>query len=181
MKATRTRVPDVLLCEPRLFPDRRGVFFESYNRRVFRDATGLDVDFVQDNHSRSSRGVVRGLHYQIEQAQGKLVRAVCGEIFDVAVDLRRSSKTFGRWAGEILSAENALQLWIPPGFAHAFMVLSDSADVLYKATDYYAPRHERSILWDDPDLAIDWPLDAAAIISEKDRRGVPFAEADYYD
>ncbi len=155
---TPTAIPDVLVLEPRVFGDARGFFFESYNARDFAQATGLQVEFVQDNHSQSARGVLRGLHYQIAHAQGKLVRVVHGEVFDVAVDLRRSSPTFGRWVGERLSADKHKQLWVPPGFAHGFVVLSESAGFLYKTTDYWYPEHERSLRWDDPDLGIDWPL-----------------------
>lgn len=180
MKVTKSDVIDVLVIEPRVFPDERGFFLESWNDRTWREATGLDTAFVQDNHSRSVRGVVRGLHYQVRHVQGKLVRVVDGEIYDVAVDLRKSSSTFGRWFGTILSAENHRQLWIPEGFAHAFMALSETADVLYKATDYYDRDAERSIRWDDPELAIDWPLDSASVLSEKDERGVPFAQAELF-
>ena len=162
MKVTPLAVPDVLLIEPKVFGDARGFFFESFNQRAFNEVTGLDVQFVQDNHSRSVRHVLRGLHYQLPPyAQGKLVRAVVGEVFDVAVDLRPDSPTLGRWAGAVLSAENKRQMWVPPGFAHGFLVLSEAAEFLYKTTDYYAPEYERSIRWDDPDLGIDWPLDGA--------------------
>ena len=162
MKMTPLAVPDVLLIEPKVFGDARGFFFESFNQRAFNEVTGLDVQFVQDNHSRSVRHVLRGLHYQLPPyAQGKLVRAVVGEVFDVAVDLRPDSPTLGRWAGAVLSAENKRQMWVPPGFAHGFLVLSEAAEFLYKTTDYYAPEYERSIRWDDPDLGIDWPLDGA--------------------
>jgi dTDP-4-dehydrorhamnose 3,5-epimerase len=178
MKITPLSIPDVLLLEPRVFGDARGFFFESYNRETFRRLTGLDADFVQDNHSRSVRGVLRGLHYQLPpKAQGKLVRAVAGEVFDVAVDLRRQSPTFGRWVAATLSAENRRQLWIPPGFAHGFLVLSEHAEFLYKTTDYYAPELERCILWNDPTLAINWPLDGVPILSAKDGAGMAFAEA----
>lgn len=180
MKVMNTDIPDVLVLEPRVFPDDRGFFSETWNARTWQETTGLDPVFVQDNHSRSLRGVVRGLHYQIEQAQGKLVRVVAGEIYDVALDLRRASPTFGRWTGVRLTAENHRQCWIPPGFAHAFMALSETADVLYKTTDYYAPEHERSILWDDQDLAIDWPETEATALSDKDRGAVPFREAEVY-
>ncbi len=180
MKVVKTDIPDVLVLEPRVFHDDRGFFSETFNARTWRDVTGLDVDFIQDNHSRSHRGVVRGLHYQIRAAQGKLVRVIRGEVYDVALDLRRSSPTFGRWTGVVLSDENHRQCWIPAGFAHAFMALSETADVLYKTTDYYAPEHERSIIWDDPQLAIDWPLDTASGLSEKDRGAVPFREAEVY-
>ena len=169
MNVIPTAIPDVLILEPKVFGDSRGFFFESYNEKVFREATGVTAHFVQDNHSRSARGVLRGLHYQIEQPQGKLVRCTQGEVFDVAVDIRRDSPTFGQWVGEILSEENKRQMWIPPGLAHGFLVLSDSADVLYKTTEYYAPQHERAILWNDPELAIAWPLQTAPLLSEKDR------------
>ncbi|THF57646.1 dTDP-4-dehydrorhamnose 3,5-epimerase [Pseudothauera rhizosphaerae] len=173
MQATRLAIPDVILFTPKVFGDERGFFFESYNQRVFREATGLAPEFVQDNHSRSVRGVLRGLHYQMEpHAQGKLVRVVHGAVFDVAVDIRPGSPTFGRWVGETLSADNKLQLWIPPGFAHGFLTLSDTAECLYKTTDFYSPEHERCIAWNDPDLAIDWPLDGMQpVISAKDGQG----------
>jgi dTDP-4-dehydrorhamnose 3,5-epimerase len=180
MRAIRTEIPDVLLLEPRVFGDERGFFFESYNRRAFREATGVDVEFVQDNHSRSVRNVLRGLHYQIRQPQGKLVRCIAGEVFDVAVDLRRSSPTFGRWVGFRLSAESRRMAWIPPGFAHGFLVISEAAEFLYKTTDYYAPEHERSLAWNDPALAIAWPLAGEPILAEKDRRGVPLAQAETF-
>ena len=175
MKATPLAIPEVLLIEPKVFGDARGFYFESFNQQAFNEATGLDVHFVQDNHSRSVRHVLRGLHYQLPPfAQGKLVRAVYGEVFDVAVDLRPHSPTCGRWVGAVLSAENKRQMWIPPGFAHGFLVLSDAAEFLYKTTDYYAPAYERSIRWDDPDLAIAWPLDGASpFLSAKDA-GAPF-------
>ena len=179
MQFTPTALPDVLLIEPRVFGDDRGFFFESWNRRAFV-AAGLDVDFVQDNHSRSSKGVLRGLHYQIEHAQGKLVRATEGEVFDVAVDLRRSSKTFGGSVGCVLSAANRRMLWIPPGFAHGFVVLSASAEFLYKATDYWYPEHERTLLWSDPALRIDWPLSGAPTLAAKDAAGRLLADADVY-
>ena len=168
MQITPTALPDVLLLEPRVFGDARGHFFESFNARAFADATGREVVFVQDNQSRSVRGVLRGLHYQVAQPQGKLVRVLSGEIFDVAVDLRRSSPTFGHWAGVRLSGENRRQIWIPEGFGHGFLVLSEVADVFYKTTDFYAPAHERSVTWNDATLAIDWPLDGAPILSAKD-------------
>jgi dTDP-4-dehydrorhamnose 3,5-epimerase len=169
MKVTPTAIPDVLLIEPKVFSDDRGFFFESFNRQAFREAAGLDVDFLQDNHSKSAKNVLRGLHYQLPpRAQGKLVRVVQGEVFDVAVDLRKGSKTFGRWVGETLSSENRKQVWIPPGFAHGFLTLSDTAEFLYKTTDYYAPDCERCIRWDDPDIGIDWPLDWAPSLSAKD-------------
>ena len=156
-KVSACAIPDVLLIEPKVFGDDRGFFFESFNQRAFREASGLTADFVQDNHSKSARNVLRGLHYQIRQPQGKLVRVVTGEVFDVAVDIRRSSPTFGQWVGEVLSADNKRQLWVPPGMAHGFVVLSESAEFLYKTTDYYAPEHERCIAWNDPTLAIEWP------------------------
>jgi len=180
MRVTPTAIADVLLIEPRVFGDERGFFFESYNARAFRQATGLNVSFVQDNHSRSARGVLRGLHYQIHRPQGKLVRVVRGSVYDVAVDLRRSSPTFGRWVGVELSEHNHRQLWIPPGFAHGFVVTSESADFLYKTTDYYAPEHERCIAWNDPALGIAWPLDVAPQLSAKDRAGLLLAQAETY-
>ncbi len=179
MLITPTALPDVLLIEPRVFEDDRGFFFESWNCRAFA-AAGIDVGFVQDNHSRSARGVLRGLHYQIEHAQGKLVRAIEGEVFDVAVDLRRSSLHFGRSVGVVLSAANRRMLWIPPGFAHGFVVLTDSAEFLYKATDYWFPEHERTLLWSDPALGIDWPLAGAPILAAKDAAGRRLADADVY-
>ena len=169
MNVIPTAIPDVLILEPKVFGDSRGFFFESYNEKTFREATGVTAHFVQDNHSRSARGVLRGLHYQVEQPQGKLVRCTQGEVFDVAVDIRRDSPTFGQWVGEILSEENKRLMWIPPGLAHGFLVLSESADFLYKTTEYYAPQHERAILWNDPDLAIAWPLQAPLLLSDKDR------------
>jgi dTDP-4-dehydrorhamnose 3,5-epimerase len=180
MRITPTLLPDVLLVEPRLFGDDRGFFFESWNRRAFA-AAGIDADFVQDNHSRSSHGVLRGLHYQILHAQGKLVRVTEGEVFDVAVDLRRSRPTFGRSVGYVLSAANRRMLWIPPGFAHGFVVLSGSAEFLYKATDYWYPEHERTLLWSDPSLNIDWPLSGAPTLAAKDAAGRRLADADVYD
>jgi dTDP-4-dehydrorhamnose 3,5-epimerase len=180
MRVTRTGIPDVLLLEPRVFADSRGFFLESYNRRAFRKATGIDPEFVQDNHSRSGRDVLRGLHYQVRQAQGKLVRVTAGEVWDVAVDLRRSSPTFGRWVGFALSSEAKNMAWIPPGFAHGFLVVSEAAEVQYKTTDYYAPEHERSLLWSDPALAIAWPLAGEPLLAEKDRRGTPLASAETY-
>jgi dTDP-4-dehydrorhamnose 3,5-epimerase len=180
MKVISTAIPDVLVLEPKVFGDARGFFLESFNERVFREATGLDVSFVQDNHSRSARGVLRGMHYQIQQPQGKLVRVVRGTVFDVAVDLRRASPTFGRWAGVELSEDNHRQFWIPPGFAHGFLVTSDSADFLYKATDYYAPQHERSLAWDDPELGIQWPAGVTPLLSDKDRTALPLKLAEVY-
>lgn len=180
MKVISTPIPDVLLIEPQVFGDSRGFFFESYNQRNLQEKVGLTENFVQDNHSRSAQNVLRGLHYQIQQAQGKLVRAVVGEIFDVAVDIRKSSPTFGQWVGYVLSAENKHNLWIPAGFAHGFLVLSEVAEVLYKTTDYYAPQYDRGIIWNDPDLAIDWPLKAEPILSAKDQAGKPFKTAEVF-
>lgn len=180
MKVTPTKLPEVLLLEPTVFGDARGFFYESFNRRAFLESTGLDLEFVQDNVSRSSKGVLRGLHYQVKQAQGKLVRCTAGEVFDVAVDIRRSSARFGRWTGIALSAENKRAVWVPAGFAHGFLVVSPSAEILYKTTDYYAPEHERSIVWNDADIAIAWPLDAAPTLSTKDLDGVPLRDAEVY-
>lgn len=181
MKVIETALPEVLILEPQVFGDERGFFFESFNARRFADATGLQRDFVQDNHSRSARGVLRGLHYQLQQAQGKLVRVSAGEVYDVAVDVRRSSANFGKWVGVHLSAENKRQLWVPEGFAHGFLVLSDYAEFLYKTTDYYAPAHERCIRWDDAQLAIDWPLDGLTPqLSLKDQQGVSLSEAETF-
>jgi len=181
MNVIKTEIPDVLIIEPKVFGDARGFFFESYNERVFREVTGLDVRFVQDNHSRSSRGVLRGLHYQLPPAaQGKLVRCVSGEVFDVAVDLRRNSPTFGCWTGVHLSADNQRQVWIPPGFAHGFLVLSEMADFLYKTTAYYTPACERCILWNDPELAIAWPLEIDPALSPKDQAGTRFSIAELF-
>jgi len=181
--ATPTAIPEVLVIEPKVFGDARGFFFESFNARDFREATGLDVTFVQDNHSGSSRGVLRGLHYQIQQPQGKLVRVVQGEVFDVAVDLRRSSPTFGHWVGETLSAENRKQLWMPPGFAHGFLVLSNWAEFQYKTTTYFAPEYERSLLWNDPLLQIRWPLNCDVIpkLAPKDAGALDLANSEHYD
>lgn len=181
MKSTRLAIPEVLLFEPRVFGDERGFFFESFNQREFESAAGKKINFVQSNHSRSIQHVLRGLHYQIKQAQGKLVRVVVGEVFDVAVDIRRSSPTFGQWVGEILSAENKKQLWVPAGFAHGFIVLSDYAEFLYNTTDYWASEHERCIIWNDTALAIDWPLAGTPVLSEKDARGISFNAAEVYD
>ncbi|MDJ0702255.1 MAG: dTDP-4-dehydrorhamnose 3,5-epimerase [Leptolyngbyaceae cyanobacterium MO_188.B28] len=181
MKVTSTRIPDVFVLEPTIFHDNRGFFFESFNFQKFEAATQLDVQFVQDNHSYSKHNVLRGLHYQIQRPQGKLVRTVVGSILDVAVDIRQSSPTFGQWVGEVLSADNKRQLWIPAGFAHGFLVLSDQAEVLYKTTDYYAPQGERTILWNDVDLAIDWPVtDSAPILSDKDLQGQPLKAAELF-
>jgi dTDP-4-dehydrorhamnose 3,5-epimerase len=174
MKATPLAIPDVYLIEPQVFGDERGFFFESFNHAKFEQAIGRKVQFVQDNHSKSSKGVLRGLHYQTEHAQGKLVRVTQGEVFDVAVDIRKGSPTFGQWVGQILSAENKQQLWVPEGLAHGFLVLSDTAEFLYKTTDYYAPQYEECIAWDDPTLAIQWLIDAAPKLSPKDQQGIPF-------
>ena len=180
MQAVRTAIPDVVLFQPRVFGDSRGFFFESFNQRAFDEATGTHHQFVQDNHSRSAKGVLRGLHYQIQQPQGKLVRVVRGAVLDVAVDLRRSSPTFGRWVAEELSETNQNQLWVPPGFGHGFVVLSDVAEFLYKTTDYYAPTHERCIAWNDSMLAIDWKLDQPPVLSPKDAKGFSFSEAELF-
>jgi len=181
MKVIPTPIPDVLVMEPRVFGDARGFFLESYNRRAFAEATGLDPDFVQDNHSRSVRGVLRGLHYQIRQPQGKLVRVVAGQVFDVAVDLRKNSPTFGQWVGEYLSAENKRMMWIPEGFAHGFIALSEHAEFLYKTTDYYAPEYERCIRWDDPTIRIDWPFDGPPQLSGKDMQGMALGDAEVFE
>ena len=181
MNVKQTGIPGVLVIEPRVFGDDRGFFMESYNRRAFRAATGIDPDFVQDNHSLSERHVLRGLHYQIKQAQGKLVRVAFGEAFDVAVDIRRTSPTFGKWVGLTLSAENKQQLWIPPGCAHGFVALSERCEFLYKATDYYAREHERCIAWNDPDIGIVWPLSVPPVVSEKDAAGLSLKQAEVFD
>lgn len=181
MQVTPTAIPDVLIIEPKVFGDARGFFFESFNERVFAQAMGLDLNFVQDNHSRSARGVLRGLHYQLQQPQGKLVRVVRGSVFDVAVDLRRRSPHFGRWVGVELSEDNHRQMWVPPGFAHGFLVTSESADFLYKTTDYYAPEHERCVAWNDPVIGIQWPLGAAPVLSGKDQQGKLLAQAEVYE
>jgi dTDP-4-dehydrorhamnose 3,5-epimerase len=180
VKAVATALAQVLVIEPAVFGDERGAFFESWNKRSFGALVGREVDFVQDNHSTSAGGVLRGLHYQVRQAQGKLVRVIAGEVFDVAVDLRRSSKTFGRWVGERLSAENRRMMWIPEGFAHGFLVLSERAEFLYKATDYYAPEHERTLLWNDPALGIAWPLSGEPVLKPKDAAGLPLARAETF-
>ena len=180
MQVTPTAIPDVLVLEPKVFGDVRGFFFESYNRKAFHEATGLDVDFVQDNHSRSAQGVLRGLHYQIQHPQGKLVRVVAGAVFDVVVDIRRSSPTFGQWVGIELSAENKKMLWVPAGFAHGFLVLSDGTEFLYKTTDYYAPASERAIAWNDPQIGIAWPLPFAPLLSAKDQAAVPLHDAEVF-
>ncbi|MEF3168424.1 MAG: dTDP-4-dehydrorhamnose 3,5-epimerase [Deltaproteobacteria bacterium] len=182
MKATALSIPGLFLLEPRVFGDARGFFLESYNQKAFRQAVGLDVSFVQDNHSRSMKGVLRGLHYQIPpKAQGKLVRVVRGAVFDVAVDIRKGSPAFGRWIGMELTEDNHRMLWIPPGLAHGFLVMSESADLLYKTTDFYAPECERCILWNDPTIGINWPVTGTPILSDKDRQGRPFTEAEYFE
>ena len=180
MNVVPTEIPEVLIIEPKVFEDDRGFFFESFNRRAFAEKTGMEADFVQDNHSRSSQNVLRGLHYQIQQPQGKLVRVVAGAVFDVAVDIRKSAPTFGKWVGCLLSAENKRLLWVPVGFAHGFLVVSQTAEVLYKTTDYYAPAHERCILWNDTDLAINWELTATPVLSAKDQAGQPFKAAELF-
>jgi dTDP-4-dehydrorhamnose 3,5-epimerase len=180
MNVLATGLRDVLVFEPKVFADARGFFIESFNQRRFEHATGRVVTFVQDNHSRSAKGVLRGLHYQIKQPQGKLLRVIDGEVFDVAVDLRRASPNFGKWTGNVLSAENKKQMWVPEGFAHGYLVLSETAEVLYKVTDYYAPEHERTLLWNDSTIGITWPLNRAPILSQKDQRGVPLAQAEVF-
>ena len=179
MNIIKTDIPDVLIIEPRVFGDARGFFYESFNQKVWQEKTGLKTIFVQDNHSRSERNVLRGLHYQIQQPQGKLVRIVRGAVFDVAVDIRKSSPSFGRWVGVELSEDNRRQMWIPPGFAHGFLVINDVADLLYKTTDYWAPQYERTIIWNDSDLAITWPLQKQPVLSAKDSQGVTFKKAEY--
>lgn len=180
MKVLPTKISDVLIIEPKVFGDDRGFFFESFNKKTFQASTGIKAEFVQDNHSKSSKGVLRGLHYQIKQPQGKLVRASSGEVLDIAVDIRKSSPTFGQWVGVILSAVNRRQLWVPEGFAHGFIVLSETAEFLYKTTDYYAPEHERCIHWNDTDLDVDWRYGDEPLVSEKDARGVSFKEAEVF-
>ena len=177
---TPTAIPEVLVLEPKVFGDSRGFFFESFNAQDFANATGLDVSFVQDNHSRSAQGVLRGLHYQLQQAQGKLIRVVRGSVFDVAVDIRKSSPTFGQWVGYELSEDNHRQVWIPPGFAHGFVVLSSTADFLYKTTDYYAPQYERCIAWNDPQIGIEWPANISPLLSAKDAAGLSLAAAEVF-
>lgn len=179
--ATPTAIPEVLILEPKVFGDARGFFFESFNELHFQKATGLNIHFVQDNHSKSARGVLRGLHYQIQHPQGKLVRVVQGEVFDVAVDLRQSSSTFGKWVGVLLSEQNHRQLWVPPGFAHGFVVLSESAEFLYKTTDYWFAEHERSLIWNDPEVAVEWPIDFEPQLAAKDQNGVFLKNADKYE
>ena len=180
MDVIQTTIPDLLIIEPKVFGDERGFFMESFNEKTFEKLTGVKTNFVQDNHSRSAKNVLRGLHYQIEQAQGKLVRVVSGEVYDVAVDIRKSSPTFGEWVGCRLSETNHRQFWVPPGFAHGFVVLSEIADFLYKTTDYYAPEHERSILWNDPSLNIDWQVVGEPVLSAKDQAGVPLEKAEVF-
>ena len=180
MNVIQTNLPEVFIIEPRVFGDDRGFFYESFNAKKFAELTGVEASFVQDNHSLSAKNVLRGLHYQIRQPQGKLVRVVAGEVFDVAVDIRRSSPTFGQWAGVVLSAENKRQMWIPTGFAHGFLVLSDSAEFLYKTTDYWAPEHERCLQWDDPAVGIQWPLVGAPVMSAKDQQGQLLANAEVF-
>jgi len=177
MQAIKTSIPDVVIFEPKVFGDERGFFYESFNAKVFEQATGLSIDFVQDNHSKSAKNVLRGLHYQTAHTQGKLVRVTQGEVFDVAVDLRLSSSTFGQWVGERLSADNKRMLWVPAGFAHGFLVLSETAEFLYKTTDFYSPEHEVSIRWNDADIGIEWPLDSAPSLSGKDSAGMAFSDA----
>ncbi len=181
MNIIQTKIPDILIIEPKVFGDDRGFFYESFNKKAFEVATGITADFVQDNHSKSSKGVLRGLHYQIKNPQGKLVRVCSGEVFDVTVDLRKSSPTFGQWVGVTLSADNKRQLWVPQGFAHGFVVLSDTAEFLYKTTDYYAPEHERCIRWDDATLVIDWLYTGEPVVSEKDALGAQFNDADFFE
>ena len=180
MQASPLAIPEVVLLEPKVFGDDRGFFFESFNQKAFEEAIGRPVNFVQDNHSRSAKNVLRGLHYQIKNAQGKLVRVTAGEVFDVAVDIRKSSPTFGQWVGAILSAENKKQLWVPEGFAHGFVVLSESADFLYKTTDYYAPEHERAIIWNDPQIAIAWPEGIQPVLSGKDQQALTLEKAEVF-
>lgn len=181
MNIISTSIPDIIVLEPKVFGDTRGFFFESFNQKLFEKLTHQHVNFVQDNHSKSNKGVLRGLHYQIEQAQGKLVRVISGEVFDVAVDIRRSSPNFGLWVGELLSGENKRQIWIPPGFAHGFLVLSESAELLYKTTDFYAPAHERCLAWDDPGIGIKWPDPGCPItLSAKDKQGISLGQAELF-
>lgn len=180
MRFTPTAIPDVIVVEPDVFGDERGFFMETWRQTDFAEV-GINAEFVQDNHSKSTKGILRGLHYQIPKAQGKLVRVISGDVFDVAIDLRRNSPTFGKWVGEIISSENKKQLWLPPGFAHGFLVMSETAEFVYKCTDYYAPQHERCIVWDDPDVGIEWPqLEQAPVLSQKDIDGISFAKAEYY-
>ena len=180
MKVTQTSIPEVLIIEPKVFGDARGFFYESFNQKAFNEATGIDLNFVQDNHSRSTKGVLRGLHYQIQHSQGKLVRVTQGEVFDVAVDMRRSSPHFGKWVGMVLSADNKRQLWIPPGFAHGFVVTSESAEFLYKTTDYWYPEHERSLLWNDPSVGVEWPIGGEPQLAAKDATGKMLQQAEVF-
>jgi dTDP-4-dehydrorhamnose 3,5-epimerase len=181
MQVVQTAIPEVLIIEPQVFGDERGFFFESFNQQKFETLTGIKTEFVQDNHSKSAINVLRGLHYQIQQPQGKLVRVTAGEVFDVAVDLRRNSPTFGKWVGVVLSGENKRQLWVPPGFAHGFLVLKDGTEFLYKTTDYYAPQHERCIRWDDPEIGVEWPLINAPVLSAKDQLGITLSQAELFE
>jgi dTDP-4-dehydrorhamnose 3,5-epimerase len=181
MQVVQMAIPEVMIIEPQVYGDERGFFFESFNQQKFEQLTGVKTEFVQDNHSKSAKNVLRGLHYQIQQPQGKLVRVVAGEVFDVAVDVRRHSATFGQWVGVILSAENKRQLWVPPGFAHGFAVLKDATEFLYKTTDYYAPQYERCISWDDPEIAIQWPLDGKPLLSAKDQAGLSLSQAEVFE
>ena len=181
MDVIQTTIPDVFIIEPKVFGDDRGFFMESFNEKTFKQKTGVTASFVQDNHSRSTKNVLRGLHYQIKQAQGKLVRVVSGEVYDVAVDIRKSSPTFGQWVGCLLTESNKKQFWVPPGFAHGFVVLSDTADFLYKTTDYYAPEYERAILWNDPQLNIDWKIEGEPVLSAKDKAGLPLEKAEVFE
>jgi dTDP-4-dehydrorhamnose 3,5-epimerase len=181
MHVVRTSIPDLMILEPNVFGDDRGFFFESYNQQTFQKLTGVKARFVQDNHSKSAANVLRGLHYQIEKVQGRLVRVTAGEVFDVSVDIRRQSATFGKWVGVVLSAENKRQLWVPPGFAHGFLVLKDNSEFLYKTTDYHAPQHERCIRWDDPAIGIEWPILQAPILSGKDQLGLALSEAEVFE
>lgn len=181
MQITQTKISDLLIIEPQVFGDERGFFFESFNTKLFQEKTGLNLNFVQDNHSKSCQNVLRGLHYQIQQPQAKLVRVISGKILDVAVDIRKNSPTFGKWVGEILSAENKKQIYVPEGFAHGFLVISEFAEVLYKTTDYYAPQHERCIIWNDPDININWSLDKSPILSQKDQLGKLLKDAEIFE
>lgn len=181
MQIVLTAIPEVLIIEPQVYGDERGFFFESFNQQKFEAMTGVQANFVQDNHSRSAVNVLRGLHYQIQQPQGKLVRVIAGEVFDVAVDIRRDSATFGQWVGVVLSAENKRQLWVPPGFAHGFLVLQEGTEFLYKTTDYYAPQHERCVRWDDPEIGIEWPISAEPILSAKDQLGLDLSKAEVFE
>ena len=181
MKIIKTKIPEVMIIEPKVFGDERGFFFESFNQKVFNEQSGLDCQFVQDNHSRSTKNVLRGLHYQIKHAQGKLVRVIEGEVFDVAVDVRKSSPTYGQWVGEYLSAENKKMFWIPAGFAHGFVVISDTADFLYKTTDYYSPEHEKCIIWNDADISIEWPLSQPPSLSSKDELGMRLKDIEVFE